>query len=58
MTEFFWRSYTRALSQPQPKWIERLEEYNPGPVKIPNIWQVLFIPVLIMFVAWLLTRGD
>lgn len=56
MSDFFWRCYVRAMAQPQPKWAQRLEKYNPGPVKMPSIWVVMFIPILIIAVAWLLTR--
>lgn len=56
MTDFFWRCYVRAMTQPQPKFIQRLGAYDGGPVKMPRLWQIMVLPVLILLVAFVVTR--
>lgn len=55
MIDFFWRCYARAMSQPQPKWIQRLEHYEDDtPVVMPKLWQVMVTPLVILALAALL----
>jgi hypothetical protein len=53
--DIFWRCYVNAMLM-QPKIFERMNQRKPGPVKMPALWQVMITPVLILIVAFLLSR--
>jgi hypothetical protein len=55
VSDFFWRVYLRALSMPEPKFVrlmnEQAKQRRAEPVKIPALWQVMILPLVILTVA-------